>query len=84
MADGFQDHVCALTVGELHDLGDPFIAAFGDDMGGAEVATEVGVAVWRPIRMIMSAPSCLDTSTPERPTAPSPMTTTVVSGPTPP
>jgi hypothetical protein len=41
-------------------------------------------AVWRPIRMICLAPKRLADSTAIRPTAPSPMTVTVVRSFTPP
>jgi hypothetical protein len=37
---------------------------------------------WRLIAMIRSAPNCLDASTASSPTALSPMTTTVLPGPT--
>ena len=42
VADGLEDHVCAVAAGELADLGDAVLAAGGDDVGGAELPTEVG------------------------------------------
>ena len=42
VADGLEHDVHALTVGELEHLGDALLAALGDDVGGAELATEVG------------------------------------------
>ena len=42
VADGFEHDVGAVAAGELADLGDSFVASFGDDVGGAELAAEVG------------------------------------------
>src|SRR4051812_46422176 len=41
-ADAFQHGVGAVAAGQLPDLGDAFLAAFGDDVGGAELAAEFG------------------------------------------
>ena len=59
---------------------DAFVAALGDDVGGAEVAAQVGAVGVAAIRMICSAPSRLAASTAHSPTAPSPMTVTDVRG----
>lgn len=45
MADSLQDGAGAVAAGEVADLGDALVAAFGDDVGGAEVATEVGTGL---------------------------------------
>nr|WP_245806242.1 hypothetical protein [Cryptosporangium aurantiacum] len=37
MADGFDDDVGALAAGQLAALLDAFLAALGDDVGGAEL-----------------------------------------------
>ena len=45
VADGLEDDVGAVAAGELADLGDAFLAALGDDVGGAELAAEVGAGL---------------------------------------
>ena len=45
MADGLEHHVGAVPAGELPDLGDALFAAFGDDVGGAELPAEVGAGL---------------------------------------
>ena len=81
-ADGLDDGVRAEAVGEVLDAGDALVAAFLDDVGGAELEGELlPVGSWRLMAMIRSAPSCLAARTPSRPTAPSPTTATVLPGP---
>ena len=45
VADCLEDHVGAVAAGELADLGDAFLAAGGDDVGGAELAAQVGAGL---------------------------------------
>ncbi len=79
-ADAFEDGVGADAVGEVLDMGHAVVAAFGDDVGGAELAGELLPRLVRLNAMIRSALSCLADSTPSRPTAPSPTTATVLPG----
>ncbi len=39
VTDGLEDDVGALAAGELQDLRDALVAALGDDVGGAELAS---------------------------------------------
>ena len=43
--DGLEHHVGAVAAGEFADLRDAFLAARGDDVGGAELAAEVGAVL---------------------------------------
>ena len=45
MADGLEHGVGAVAAGELADLRDALLAALGDDVGGAELAAEVGAVL---------------------------------------
>ena len=45
VADRFEDDVGAVAAGEFADLGDAFLAALGDDVGGAELAAQVGAGL---------------------------------------
>jgi len=42
VADGLDDHVRAVTARQVADLGDAFVAAGGDDVGGAELPAQIG------------------------------------------
>ena len=42
MPDALEHGVGAVAAGELADLRDALLAALGDDVGGAELAAEVG------------------------------------------
>jgi hypothetical protein len=47
-ADALHDRVGAVSAGQLAHPLDALLAAFGDHVGGAEVAAEVGVAAHHP------------------------------------
>lgn len=44
-AHGFHDRVSAVAPGQLPDTLDAFLAAFGDDIGGAELPAEAGTVL---------------------------------------
>ena len=83
MTDTLEHRVGAVAAGEVADPLDAFLASLGYDVGCAELAAEIRPVGWRPIRMICSAPNRLAASTADSPTAPSPMTVTVVRSVTP-
>ncbi len=45
VADALQDGVSAVAAGQLTDLLDAFGASFGDDVGGAELAAQIGAVL---------------------------------------
>ena len=70
--------VGADPAGELADRGLALLAALGDDVGGPELACAIRWRdSWRDIATTRSAPMRDAARTPDRPTAPSPTTTTV-------
>ena len=80
VAYGFEYHVRAVAAGDVHDLGDAGFAAFSYHVGGPEFAARSVRSLCRPMRMMRSAPRDLAASTADRPTAPSPMTVTILPG----
>jgi hypothetical protein len=51
----FEDHLVPVTAGELRDLHDAFLAAFGDEVNGAELTARSVRVLWRPTGDLLGA-----------------------------
>src|SRR5438445_2916625 len=81
-AHTLQHGVGADSMRQLLDAGHALVTALADDVGRAKFASELLPRLVRTHRDDPLSPICLAESTPSRPTAPSPTTTTVAPGST--
>src|SRR3954471_18265504 len=79
-ADALQHGVGTDAVGHILDARHALFAALAHDLGGAEFARQFCRLSCRLMAMMRWAPICFAESTPSKPTAPSPTTTTVEPG----